>query len=96
MNWVTKNGRAIPVKKMTDEHLRNAFRFVDRAMRRADAEADAAASCRARGDAAQHAAEQAFHQACRKVALCKAWLNILALEIAERSLDASDPEWRRL
>ena len=65
-NWITKDGRKIPINKMSDQHLRNALRMLKRCAHGIQAETISqigAAMCSMSGEMASYYAEQDFDRA---------------------------------
>jgi len=68
-NWTTKDGRKIPINKMSDQHLCNALRMLKRASefnREQEINACGSAMCFLQGEMATYYAEQEFDRLCEE------------------------------
>ncbi len=66
-NWTTKDGKKIPINKMSDSHLCNALRMLKRMAHGIQSETIGiigAAAASMNGDMASYYAEQDFDRAC--------------------------------
>ncbi len=58
MKWKTKDGKEVEVKYMTDQHLLNTQRYMQRRVKSMSEESVACAGCSFQGDMAQYYQEQ--------------------------------------
>lgn len=86
--WTTKDGRKVPVELMTNDHLLNAWKFLDRKETKVR-EAEMFYNHPVwgpRGEMAQEAAEQAMGHAYDVQAVCLYWMKIFEEEMKRRDI----------
>lgn len=95
--WRTRNGKSIPVADMTNRHLINTVKFLQR--RLAEIAEATAFWCHPfwgpQGEHAQDAAEQEMEAMWEKEEILEAWVVELSAELLRRQLDIPKPPPRK-
>ncbi len=82
--WKAKDGRIIPVREMSDEHLFNTLLFLMRQMKRLEADGDYSFASGCRGEMASYYAEGEQTGLLKELAAYDAWINLLKREMDRR------------
>lgn len=91
--WTTSDGREVLVSEMTDRHLINALKWLQRHIQEIDDATDFYFHpfWGPRGEMAQYYAEQEMEQAWERQGAFKAWHKILTEEVEQRGLTVPSP-----